>query len=220
MTQFELPRPALESLAGPMTELQAGLMTAFGRAVIEASGRVNLVSRRSLGRLGEHIVDSAALLSVRDGWRGELGDLGSGGGLPGIVIGILRPALRVALVEGRRNKVVFLRDVVRRLELGNVRVIHGRLESLAGTEQFEVATARALGEIEDVLEVCLRLVRPGGDLVLFKGPGWARERGRAEEIAAARQVRLAESREVGLPGYGRTTTFAVFHVEQPGTGTP
>jgi len=210
---FSLPRQSIELAGGHLSDEQAELLTAYGQAILRVSKDMNLVSRRSLGSLGEHFVDSAALLSFADPGQGRLGDLGSGAGLPGIVAAIMRPQASVTLVDSRRSKVVFLKDVKRRLGLENVAVVHGRLEKLGGGVQFDMATARALGSTRAVLAACLRLVVPGGKLVLFKGPLWAGEVEEAREIAAQERAEIVRTETVTLPGLDRATTFVEFHVK-------
>lgn len=220
---FSLPKAEIEELAGGMDDRQAELLSAYAESVVDASERVNLVSRRSIGDLAEHLVDSAALLSfleaadvgtAAEAVRGELADLGTGAGLPGVVIAVLRPEVQVVLVDSRRSKVVFLKDVKRRLDLENVEIVHQRLEELRGRRAFHTATARALGSVEDVLPHCLRLVAPGGRLVLFKGPGWEDERPRAEAAAENEGAAVARAETVALPGLDRRTTFVEFHVKR------
>lgn len=213
MVDFSLPRAAIESVGGQLSDEQAELLTGYGQGILRASRDMNLVSRRSLGSLDEHFVDSAALLSFADPGQGSLGDLGSGAGLPGIVVAIMRPQASVTLVDSRRSKVVFLKDMKRRLGLENVTVVHGRLEALDGSMQFEMATARALGSTKAVLVPCLRLVAPGGKLVLFKGPRWADEVEQARGIAAEERAEIIRTEAVALPGLDRATTFVEFHVK-------
>ena len=201
-----------------MSDEQAVLLTAYGQAILKASRDINVVSRRSLGSLGEHFVDSAALLSFAELGRGSVGDLGSGAGFPGVVAAIMRPQASVTLVDSRRGKVVFLKDVKRRLGLENVTVVHGRLEELQGRMQFALATARALGSVAEVLASCLGLVAPGGKLVLFKGPRWSDEVEQAREIAGQLGAEIGRTETVALPGLDRATTFVEFHVKQVADG--
>ncbi|HYW68396.1 MAG TPA: 16S rRNA (guanine(527)-N(7))-methyltransferase RsmG [bacterium] len=212
---FLLPVEAMEELAGPLSAEQADRLTQYGCAILEASRRVNLVSRQSLADIGEHFVDSASLLSFVEPGACGLADLGSGAGFPGLVVAILRPATRVTLIDSRRSKVVFLKDLKRRLGLENVTVVHARLEELQGEADFELATARALGSVEDVLAPCLRLLVPGGRLVLFKGPQWPAEATRAAAVAASEGAEITRTETVALPGLDRATRFVEFHVKQP-----
>lgn len=211
---FQLPRESMEALAGPLGDAQAERLTEYGRAIVSASRNVNLVSRRSLESLPEHFIDSAALLKFAEPDADGLGDLGSGAGLPGVVVAILRPSVDVTLVDSRRSKVVFLKEMKRKLRLENVSVAHGRLQDLAGELELGLATARALGNLKDVLAPCLRLLATGGRLVLFKGPLWAEEAANAREIAASEGAEISRTETIELPGLGRATTFVEFHVKQ------
>lgn len=212
---FLLPTADIEVVAGSMTPAQSVLLTAYGEAILRGSRSMNLVSRRELDTLGEHFVDAAALLSFLDPGDGELGDLGSGAGFPGLVVAILRPEARVTLVDSRRSKVVFLKDVKRQLGLDNVTVVHGRLEELEGKLALKLAAARALGSIEKVLAPSLRVLSPGGRLVLFKGPQWQVEVEAARVIAAQEGAEISRTETVPLPGLDRATTFVEFHVKLP-----
>jgi 16S rRNA (guanine527-N7)-methyltransferase len=214
IVDFALPRVSMEALAGPLSDAQAELLREYAEAIINASRSVNLVSRRSLGRLEEHFIDSSALMCFADPGAKELADFGSGAGFPGVVVAILRPSAGVTLVDSRRSRVVFLKDVIRRLGLTNVAVTHARLDELHGELVTEMAVARALGQVDVVLRDCLRLVAPGGRLVLFKGPKWGDEARQAASLAKQEGAEIARTETIALPGVGRSTTFVEFHVKQ------
>ena len=204
---FSLPRQSIETVAGPISDEQAVLLTAYGQAILKTSRHINVVSRQSLCSLGEHMVDSAALLSFADPRQGSFGDLGSGAGFPGVVVAIMRPEVGVTLVDSRRSKIVFLKDVKRRLGLENVTVIHGRLEELRGQVQFGLVAARALGNTKAVLASCLRLVAPGGELVLFKGPLWADEIEDVRVLAEHEGAEIARTRTVAQSSHPQPLDF-------------
>jgi 16S rRNA (guanine527-N7)-methyltransferase len=213
---FKCPVEAIESLAGSVSAHQCTLLERYAERIASAPKPLLVVSRKSLAHLDEHFVDSAAVLSVVDVDGRSVVDLGSGGGLPGVVLAVLRPAAQVTLVDSRRSKVTFLKGVQRDLELPNLEVVRGRLEDLAGVREFEVGLSRALGSIETTLAPSLRLVAGGGRLVLFKGPRWQQEAEAAVAIAGQEGAELERTADVDLPGLGRTTTFAVFHVKHRG----
>lgn len=210
---FKCPREAIEELAGPVTGRQCDLLAAYAERIVAASRTMSVVSRGSLPRLSEHLVDSAAVLSVVDVEGRIVGDLGSGGGLPGVVVAVLRPSAEVVLVDSRRSKVAFLKGVQRELGLPNLEVVRSRLEDLGGAREFDVGLSRALGGVAQTLAPSLRLVAGDGRLVLFKGPRWREEADAARAIAARQGAFLERTTEVELPGIGRSTTFVVFHVE-------
>ena len=117
--------------------------------------------------VAKHLLDSLAMHPYLDG-IGSLADLGTGAGLPGIPLAIVRPQLQVALVESSGKKARFLREAVRTLALANVQVHEARIESLyAGP--FDAITARALATLPLILELGGHLLAPHGKLLAMKG---------------------------------------------------
>jgi 16S rRNA (guanine527-N7)-methyltransferase len=114
--------------------------------------------------------------STRDG---EIVDLGSGGGFPGIPLKICMPDVPFLLVESSRKKTLFLRHAVEELDLSRVEVVHGRAEALgsepAHSERYQFVTARAVGHLRDLVGIAFPLLRARGRLVAFKGRGVERE---------------------------------------------
>lgn len=156
-------------------------------SMVEASPH-NLMSRRGLEELRErHIPESVAFASLlpRDS---RLLDVGSGGGLPGIVIAIVRPDLQVTLLEATEKKATFLRETVAELGL-SVRVLHQRAED-ARTAQagcFDVVTARAVARLDRLLGWTMPFLQEGGLLYAIKGERWQEELDAAvEELAVWR----------------------------------
>ena len=136
--------------------------------------------------VARHLLDSLAMVPFIDGLAargGRLADLGTGPGLPGIPLAIARPGLQVALVESNGKKARFLREAVRQLGLGNVRVAESRIEAFDAPGQFDAITARALATLPLILELGGHLLAPAGRLLAMKGaipdeeiatlpPGW------------------------------------------------
>jgi 16S rRNA (guanine527-N7)-methyltransferase len=113
----------------------------------------------------------------------ELADVGSGAGLPGVPLAIARPDLSVFLVEPLLRRVVWLREIVLELGLSNVEIIHARANAVAETDRaFDVVTARAVAPLSGLVELCLPLVRPGGELLAIKGDS------AGEELLAAQPI--------------------------------
>ena len=136
--------------------------------------------------VGKHLLDSLAMHAYVDGIAaagGSLADLGTGPGLPGIPLAIVKPGLQVTLVESNGKKVRFLREAVRKLGLKNVQVVESRIEAFDAPGRFDAITARALATLPLILELGGHLLRPGGVLLAMKGvlpadeiaalpPGW------------------------------------------------
>ncbi|MFN8177597.1 MAG: RsmG family class I SAM-dependent methyltransferase [bacterium] len=138
--------------------------------------RVNLVSRRSMASVvGDQIVPSlAALLVVPVGASVRVLDVGSGGGFPGIPLGILRPEARIDLVEATRNKCDFLEVAAKAAGLRDARVHWCRIErpseSLLARRPFDVAFARAVGTPTVIARGARPLLAEHGSLWTFVGP--------------------------------------------------
>ena len=96
-------------------------------------------------------------------------DIGSGAGLPGLVLALARPDLEVCLVEPLLRRTTFLSEAVATLGLVNVEVVRGRAEDLHGTREFTVVTSRAVAPLGRLVGWSMPLVRQGGHLVAMKG---------------------------------------------------
>lgn len=96
----------------------------------------------------------------------RVGDIGSGAGLPGIVIALARPDLRVSLIEPLQKRVDFLNEVVSELDLP-IEVIRGRAQVVK--KQFEVVTARAVAPLEKLIQISWHMIPRGGSLLAIKG---------------------------------------------------
>ena len=122
-----------------------------------------------------HIADSLAGLELQElRGAGRIADVGSGAGLPGLVLAAALPEARVDLIESVSRKCDFLRAAVHRAEIGNAEVVCGRAESwsaagAAGREAYEAVTARAVGPLATLAELASPLLRDGGHLVAWKG---------------------------------------------------
>jgi 16S rRNA (guanine527-N7)-methyltransferase len=125
-------------------------------------------------------------------------DIGSGAGLPGVVLAIVRPDVSVTLLEPLLRRTVFLSECVETLKLGNVEVLRGRAEELAGNRVFDVATARAVAPLDRLLAWSLPLLREDGELFAMKG-----ERAAEELEAAKTQLRTSGARMAELVTVGQ-----------------
>ncbi len=114
-----------------------------------------------------HILESAFAESLILPCVRQIWDLGSGLGIPGIVIAVLRPDLAVHLVEASRNKAVFLEEVVGTLPLTNARVVRARFESLENLPPESCLTVRAVEEMEKMLPEMVRLGTGTSQILIF-----------------------------------------------------
>ena len=145
--------------------------------------KINLVSKSSLPYIWDrHIWDSAQILDI-DVEGSVWADFGSGGGLPGIVLAIfakeLRPEMQFHLVESDQRKCAFLRNAVREIGL-NVKVYAERIEVLDPIEA-DIISARALTDLNGLLEFVDRHPAVDGVAILPKGETWEKEISQAQE---------------------------------------
>lgn len=158
-------------------------LAAFEAVLRKWNARVNLVSRNSLDAFHQrHIADSIQVFrSVTP--RGHWVDLGSGGGLPGLVVAILAaqecPGLRVTLIESDQRKAAFLRTAARQVGV-TCTILAARIEA-AAPQDADILSARALAELDILLGYADRHLRPGGTALFPKGVTWEKE------MAAARR---------------------------------
>ncbi|WP_433435990.1 16S rRNA (guanine(527)-N(7))-methyltransferase RsmG [Nonomuraea sp. CA-141351] len=127
----------------------------------------------------------------------RLVDIGSGAGLPGLVLAIVRQDITVTLLEPLLRRTVFLEECVEALKLDNVEVLRARAEELAGKREFDVASARAVAPLDRLLKWAMPLLREGGELIAMKGERAEAELGEAETQLRASGVRSAELVTVG-----------------------
>ena len=128
-----------------------------------------LLGPRETERLWErHLLNSAAVVPFVTGAASVL-DLGSGAGLPGIVVAAMLPTTSVTLLEPKERRVRWLDDVVEDLSLSNVTVVRGRAEDVRGELTAEVVVARAVGSLAQLYGWAAPLLVDGGRLVALKG---------------------------------------------------
>ena len=130
----------------------------------------NLTAVRDPERmLSLHLADSLSLLPALDrAAPRRVLDVGSGGGLPGMVLAIMRPQWQLVLVEAVQKKCAFLRQVAATLRLHNVQVEHARVEQLE-LPGFDCITSRAVGDLAELVRISEHLLLPGGAWAAMKG---------------------------------------------------
>ena len=140
-----------------------------------------LIGPREAERLWERHLLNCAVLAELVPLGATVLDLGSGAGLPGLVLSIARPDLRVTLLEPKQRRIDFLTEMQADLELHSVEVLRGRADGVEIRGQtFEVVTARAVSALDQLVSWAFPLLAPGGALLAIKGNS------AADELATAR----------------------------------
>lgn len=142
---------------------------AYAALLAGAGTERGLIGPREVPRLWErHLLNCAVLTDLVDEGV-SVCDIGSGAGLPGLVMAIRRPDLQVTLVEPLLRRTTFLTEAVELLELSNVEVVRGRAEELHGRRMFDIVTSRAVAPLGKLLTWSLPLARHGGAVLAMKG---------------------------------------------------
>ncbi|MDT4821366.1 Ribosomal RNA small subunit methyltransferase G [compost metagenome] len=191
-TPLDTLRAGAAALGVALSDTQGEQLLAYGTLMLKWNKVYNLTAVRDpAGVMTHHLLDSlAAIAPLQREWagKGKLLDVGSGGGLPGVVIAIMRPDIEVSCLDAVAKKAAFVQQVAAELELPNLRGLHARVESLAGS--YEVISSRAFASLPDFFNGSVHLLAPGGVWLAMKG------KVPTDELAA-------------LPA-----GVAVFHVEQ------
>lgn len=185
------------------------------RAILDANRSMNLTSDRTEAlQWSRHVEDAlinAAFVQAGFGAPADILDVGSGGGVPGLVWGILWPEAEVTLLESVGKKAAHLERVAEALKLSRVRVLCDRAERVGRLdgerERHGLVTARAVAAMPVLLELCLPLLRSGGHLLAIKGAD-VNEEVRSAEAAAG----ILGAGRPGVVRYVRSDGGAGHHV--------
>ena len=191
MSGEEALRAGLEQLRLESTEQQLSQLLAYQALIAKWTKVYNLTAVRDPAEMmTHHLLDSLAIIAPlqRRITQGSLLDVGSGAGLPGVVIAICCPAISVTCVDTVAKKATFIKQVALELKLPNLAGLHARIENISQT--FDVICSRAFASLPDFTQWSAQALAPNGVWMAMKG------KHPAGELA-------------GLP-----TSVAVFHVEQ------
>jgi 16S rRNA (guanine527-N7)-methyltransferase len=158
-------------------------------ALLDKWNRVyNLTAVREPAQMiGLHILDSLAVLPHLGDAKNLL-DVGTGGGLPGIVIAIARPDIRVTMLDSLQKKTTFVRQAIHELGLANATVVCSRVESFQPEQRFDAVISRAFAELTDFIRGAAHLVEDNGSMLAMKGVHPAAEIARAPTTHRVEQV--------------------------------
>jgi 16S rRNA (guanine527-N7)-methyltransferase len=194
MTEAELaPPPVAADVFGE------ALGKAHQFAVLLATEGVTrgLIGPREASRLWDrHLLNCGVVAELLPD-TGELVDIGSGAGLPGIVLALMKPKLDVVLLEPMLRRVAFLRECTELLGMQNASVVRGRAEELSGQIRADMVTARAVAPLDKLVGWAAGLLRPGGTILAIKGQSAEEEVMAAQPVLSRLGARTTEILHVG-----------------------
>ena len=206
MTALEtLASGASPILGRPLTDQERGNFDKYVRLLIKWQKAHRLVGSTDPMWIVEHLfLDSLLFLRLLPSSVRTLADVGSGAGLPGLPLKIVKPEIEVVLIESRRRRAMFLASAIREMKLEGIRVLEGRLESIAPDLQRRVdaVVMRCAGDIESMIPAAAAITTADG-IVIASGP------------PELRPLLLGEWVSVEGVRRGATRRFAVYRLGAP-----
>lgn len=171
-----------------LTERQREQFDRYYELLVERNKVMNLTGITDYDDVNlKHFIDSLTIVRLKDMSKiSTLVDVGTGAGFPGIPIKIAFPHIKIVLLDSLNKRLKFLDDVIRELDLEEIRTLHGRAEDYAKKpeyrEKFDLCVSRAVANLSTLSEYCLPFVKKGGSFVSYKS-GEADEEIRSSENA-------------------------------------
>ncbi|MBW2594631.1 MAG: 16S rRNA (guanine(527)-N(7))-methyltransferase RsmG [Deltaproteobacteria bacterium] len=199
---------ASDDIGITLTSREIDLLVEYYKELLIWNEKMSLVSIKSPLDIPKHFIDSLTVTKfIKDGDL-KLLDIGTGAGLPGIPLKIKMESLRVTLLDSSRKKTSFLKNVIRKLDLGDVSVVNGRAESLIDEKGykgvFDIVISRAAFKISHFLILGEPFLSDGGTLIAMKGGNADDELERAADIIRKTGLELTCAYEIKLPVTGES----------------
>jgi 16S rRNA (guanine527-N7)-methyltransferase len=189
---------------------QCELLWRYAHMLRERNEHVNLTSITSAeGILTLHMLDSLTV-APHLGDAARILDVGTGGGFPGVPLAVAYPQRKFTLIDGTAKKIRFVEESVAALDIRNVHVAHARAENYAGSKNFDVIVARAVGALADFVHNASALLAPGGRLFAMKG------KSPEEELRALPRGWRTEVIDLAVPGLDAERRLVVISRQRPG----
>jgi 16S rRNA (guanine527-N7)-methyltransferase len=159
----------IQALQLDLSDAQIGQLMDYLNLLNKWNAVYNLTAVRNPAQMvTQHLLDSLAVVPAFAGAANIL-DVGAGGGLPGMVLAISRPDMRVSMIDTVHKKTAFLTQARAELGLSNVTVHTARVEQLQVQQPFDVITSRAFAELKDFITWSHHLLQQGGRFIALKG---------------------------------------------------
>ena len=187
MEQTELLEKALEDGGIPVYQGLIKKFFLYQDILIDWNKKVNLISRRDESRIiARHFLESLGLVKTVDFPScSRIMDVGTGAGFPGIPVKLVRPDLRVILVESKRKKVLFLKHMIEKLDLEGIDVVLGRVEEVGDSVGLlDFIVSRSVTDLVTLIKWCGNCwQKRGGRFVVIKGPSLAEELAQLKNVS-------------------------------------
>ncbi len=205
MDNTVLLKEGIEALGLEVDDKQISQLINYKNLLIEWNEKINLTAiTEERDVYIKHFHDSFTCILtgvIKEGCK--VIDVGTGAGFPGVPVKILRPDIKLTLLDSLNKRILYLNDVINKLELNCVEAVHGRAEEAGANKQhresYDIAFSRAVAAMNILCEYCLPFVKVGGYFVCQKGPGYKEELEEAKKAIEVLGGKVADVREVLLP---------------------
>lgn len=216
--------PAADTLAAALARHgivlpaeQVELLDRYRELLWEWNERLNLTRHTDFERfVARDVVDSVELAKLVSPGDSVL-DFGTGGGVPGVIVAILRPDVRVSVCESVGKKAKAVEAIIKQLKV-KVPVYGARVEQVLASRRFDVLMARAVGSMVDILKWLGPHWNAIGRLLLVKGPKWVEERGAARHRGLLHGLALRVATTYPMPGTESESVILRLVREEKGKG--
>lgn len=187
-----------------LSEMQVEQFFKYMNLLLEWNEKINLTAITDENEIIlKHFVDSLTICKYLEN-KNSLIDVGTGAGFPGIPVKIVRPDLKIVLLDSLNKRVKFLNDVIEKLDLKNIVALHGRAEEVARKpeyrEQFDIATSRAVANLSVLLEYLVPFVKVGERCICMKGAEIEEELNSAGKAMMVLGAKIDKVDDFLLPG--------------------
>ncbi len=159
----------------------------------------------------KHFLDSILLTKVIDLNNKSLCDVGAGAGFPSVPCAIINPSIDVNIIDSLNKRIIFLNELIQKINLDNVKAFHNRAEDAAkeSREKFDVVSARAVARLNVLSELCLPLTKIGGFFVAMKSTQFEEELSEAKNTIKVLGGEVSEIKSFELPDNLGSRTFII-----------
>ena len=200
-SELEVEPSAAAEIAGDRIEV----LREFARDLGERGEELGLIGPLEPPRLWtRHLLNSAILAPLITAGA-KVADIGTGGGMPGLVLAIVRPEAEFRLIEPMERRCNWLNEQIERLQIDNVEVLRGRAEEYHGAFEVDQVTARAVTALRKLVPLTAPLLRDGGEMLFLKGTSVQGEIDAAEKVLRKHRVREISVEELGAGQLAETT---------------
>jgi 16S rRNA (guanine527-N7)-methyltransferase len=203
-SEFNVLEKGLANFNIELTDLQKQQFIDYYEVLIEKNKVMNLTAITEFSEVvNKHFIDSLSLIKVYSPKNQKVLDLGTGAGFPGIPLKIVYPELDILLVDSLNKRLVFLQEVIEKLNLQKIATIHGRAEDLGKNnfyrEHFDLCVSRAVAKLSSLSEYCLPFVKKGGYFISYKSGNVTEELDDSKRALKILGAKIEQVEEFTLP---------------------